>query len=97
MSTTYEPVNYSLPMVTAWRCCYRGSNQCKRDLTVGKCPMKCPTCKGMVVTGTYHITTQEWRGDGRYTLERAVRVFRSMAAAEHSTVGTELVVRLLSA
>jgi hypothetical protein len=92
-----EPMDYSAPMVTAWRCCPQGSHLCRGDYTVGKPPIKCPHCKGLVSAGTFHITTQEWRGDGRYTLEGATRTFRRLSAAERATQGTALVVRLVSA
>lgn len=98
MTTDLQPASPTVAPVEAWACLYRGTFRCQ-SLTVGKAPKKCSACGGPIYTARVFVTVQEWRGDGRYTLASATKVYRSVAAAERYAVATNdtLVVRLVHA
>lgn len=83
--------------VNAWSCLSRGSARCGGE-TIGKAPKKCRACGGQVYSRAVIITVQQWRGDGRYTLESAVSTWRVLAAAERAAAkGDGTVVRFVFA
>lgn len=72
-----------------------GTVHCEKG--AGKAPRaKCRGCGSGFVNYYGHWTVQEWRGDGRYTLDGAVSVWASERAAERHVVDPSHVVRFIA-
>lgn len=76
----------AVPMSVRRWCAQRDSSGMSWYHKVNKAGTACTYCKSKVIvieTGVW--TAQPWRQDGRYSLEHAVRTFKTEAAADKFT------------